>query len=155
MTSEDTSSLCWGTHKRMNHYLHVQSITSRQYQDKVLICATCIVTVHLLCFVLYFFFKVTRTNKRYMWRQLHTSTSTSLEWIYLSMGAGGADPELEEFTFWVLLMVCVCVESWARGTFPMRYQIPMLLSSLSNNVRSIIKQKALVNVNLLVKTCVY
>lgn len=62
----------------------------------------------------------------------------------MGIGAAGSGTELEEeFTFWMLLAVGVCVESWARGTFPMRYQIPMLLSSLSNKLRSINKQKDL------------
>lgn len=62
----------------------------------------------------------------------------------MGIGAAGTGAELEEeFTFWMLLVVGVCVESWARGTFPMRYQIPMLLSSLSNKLISINRQKEL------------
>lgn len=71
-------------------------------------------------------------------------TNTSLGCTYLGKGAAGTGAELEEeFIFWMLLVVGVWVESWARGTFPMRYQIPMLLSSLSNKFRSINKQREL------------
>lgn len=50
---------------------------------------------------------------------------------YLGIEAAATGTELEEeFTFWMLLVDGASVESWARGTFPMRYQIPMLLSSL-------------------------
>lgn len=52
-------------------------------------------------------------------------------WTYLGIEAAGSGTEFEEeFTFWTLFVVGVKVESWARGTFPMRYQIPMLFSSL-------------------------
>lgn len=54
-----------------------------------------------------------------------------MSWTYLGMEAAGSGAELEvELTFCTLFVVGVSVESWARGTFPMRYQIPMLLSSL-------------------------
>lgn len=53
-------------------------------------------------------------------------------------GAGaGAGCGLET-TVCTLRVVGVCAESWARGTVPIRYQIPMLFSSLSKQRRSII-----------------
>lgn len=53
-------------------------------------------------------------------------------------GAGaGAGCGLET-TVCTLRVVGVCAESWARGTVPIRYQIPMLFSSLSQQHRSII-----------------
>lgn len=62
----------------------------------------------------------------------------------MGKGAAGTGAELEEeFVFCMLLEVGVCVESWARGTFPIRYQIPMLLSSLSNKLININKQHEL------------
>ncbi|TNN46843.1 hypothetical protein EYF80_042942 [Liparis tanakae] len=51
---------------------------------------------------------------------------------YLGMGAAGPGAELQgELRLCRLLVeVGVWVESWARCTLPMRYQMPMLLSSL-------------------------
>lgn len=53
---------------------------------------------------------------------------------HLGMGAAGAgaEPELE-VTLWTLLAVGVRAASCARGTFPIRYQIPMLFSSLQQD----------------------
>lgn len=41
-----------------------------------------------------------------------TCTNMSLEWTYLGIGAAGTGTEFdEEFTFWMLLVAGVCVES--------------------------------------------
>jgi len=59
---------------------------------------------------------------------------------YLSIGAAGVEAEavllllvVVELVFWVLLANDICEESMVRGTLPMRYQIPMLFSSLVQN----------------------
>ena len=51
---------------------------------------------------------------------------------YLSIGAAGVGVEavVVLVVFWVLLASGVWEESRVRGTFPMRYQIPMLFNSL-------------------------
>lgn len=54
------------------------------------------------------------------------------------LGKTGAGVELL-VTVWMLLVVlvvelfCIGEESWVRGTFPIRYQIPILFSSLRRN----------------------
>ena len=57
---------------------------------------------------------------------------------YLGIGAVGTEFAVE-LMFWMLLVVGVCWQSWARGTLPMRYQIPMLFSSLQANHSLLIK----------------
>ncbi len=67
-------------------------------------------------------------------------TSSDITNTYL--GKTGAGVELL-VTVWMLLVLlvlelfCTGEESWARGTFPIRYQIPMLFSSLWGNIKII------------------
>ena len=57
---------------------------------------------------------------------------------YLSIGAAGVGVEavVVLVVFWVLLASGVWEESRVRGTFPIRYQIPMLFNSLLKNNRT-------------------